>query len=60
MVVVLCPGSSPGRGTAFCSWSRHFTPIVPLSIQVCMYNRVPVNSMLYGRGGGSGDSPARE
>ena len=27
------PGSSPGRGTALCSWARHFTPIVPLSIQ---------------------------
>ena len=27
------PGSSPGRGTALCSWARHFTPIVPLSTQ---------------------------
>ena len=28
------PGSSPGRGTALCSWARPFTLIVPLSIQV--------------------------
>ena len=28
------PGSSPGRGTALCSWARHFTFIVPLSTQV--------------------------
>ena len=25
------PGSSPGQGTALCSWARHFTFIVPLS-----------------------------
>ena len=25
------PGSSPGRGTALCSWARYFTLIVPLS-----------------------------
>ena len=24
------PGSSPGRGTALCSWTRHFTLIMPL------------------------------
>ena len=24
-------GSSPGRGTALCSWARHFNLIVPLS-----------------------------
>ena len=24
------PGSSPGQGTALCSWARHFTFIVPL------------------------------
>ena len=24
------PGSSPGRGTALCSWARYFTLIVPL------------------------------
>ena len=35
------PGSSPGRGTALCSWARHFTLIVPLSAQV--YKWVPVN-----------------
>ena len=27
-------GLSPGRGTALCSWARHFTLIVPLSTQV--------------------------
>ena len=37
-------GSSPGRGTALCSWARHFTPIVPLSTQV--YNWVPANLLL--------------
>ena len=40
-------GSSPGRGTALCSWARHFTLIVPLFIQV--YKRVPAN-LLLGRG----------
>ena len=34
------PGSSPGRGTASCSWARHFTLIVPLFTQV--YKWVPV------------------
>ena len=38
------PGSSPGRGTALCSWARHFTPIVPLSTQV--YKWVPANLLL--------------
>ena len=40
------PGSSPGRGTALCSWERHFTLIVPLSTQV--YKWVPVNLLLRG------------
>ena len=35
------PGSSPGQGTALCSWARHFTLIVPLSTQV--YKWVPAN-----------------
>ena len=38
------PGSIPGRGTALCSWARHFTPIVPLSTQV--YKWVPANLLL--------------
>ena len=38
------PGSSPGQGTALCSWARHFTPIVPLSTQV--YKWVPANLLL--------------
>ena len=29
------PGSRHGRGTVLCSWAIHFTPIVPLSTQVC-------------------------
>ena len=37
-------GSSPGRGTALCSWARHFTVIVPLSNQV--YKWVPANLLL--------------
>ena len=28
------PGSSPGRGTALCSWAKHFILIGPLSTQV--------------------------
>ncbi len=28
------PGSRPGGGAALCSWARHFTLTVPLSIQV--------------------------
>ena len=28
------PGSSPGRGIALCSWSRHLTLILPLFTQV--------------------------
>ena len=28
------PGSSPGWGTALCSWARHFTLVVPLSTQM--------------------------
>ena len=27
------PGWSPGRGTALCSWARHFTLTVPLFTQ---------------------------
>ena len=38
------PGSSPGRGTALCSWARYFIPIVPLSTQV--YKWVPANLLL--------------
>ena len=38
------PDLSPGQGTAMCSWARHFTPIVPLSIQV--YKWVPANLLL--------------
>ena len=38
------PGSSPGLGTALCSWARYFTLIVPLSTQV--YKWVPVNLLL--------------
>ena len=34
-----CPGSSPGLGTALCSWARYFALIVPLSTQV--YKWVP-------------------
>ena len=40
------PGSSPGQGTALCSWTRHFTLIVLLSTQV--YKWVPVNLLLGG------------
>ena len=38
------PGSSPDRGTALCSWAKHFTLIVPLSTQV--YKWVPANLLL--------------
>ena len=49
MVSALDSGSSglssnPSRGTALCSWARHFTLIVPLSTQV--YKWVPVNLLL--------------
>ena len=40
------PGSSPGWGIALCSWTRHFTPTVPLSTQVCKW--VLANLMLGG------------
>ena len=33
-------GSSPGKGTAFCSWARHFTLIVPLFTQVAVNLRL--------------------
>ena len=58
------PGSSPGWGTALCSWARYFTLIVPLSTQV--YKWVPANLLLgvtlrwtsipFRRGGGGGGS----
>ena len=32
------PGSSPGQGTAVCSWARYFTLIVPLSSKVTCIN----------------------
>ena len=35
------PGSSPGQGTALCSWARHLTLTVPLSTQV--YKWAPAN-----------------
>ena len=31
-------GRSPGQGHCVCSWARHFTLVVPLSIQVCFSN----------------------
>ena len=37
------PGSSPGRGTALCSWARYFTLIVPLFTQVNLELGVPAN-----------------
>ena len=59
------PSSSPGRGTALCSWARHFTPIVPLSTQV--YKWVPANLLLgvtlrwtsISHPGGSRNTPSR-
>ena len=50
------PGSSPGRGTALCSWARYFTLIVPLSTQV--YKWVPAN-LLASHPGGSSNTPSR-
>ena len=41
-----CPGSSPGRGTALCSWARYFTPIVPLSTRVAHYLSERVTSLV--------------
>ena len=38
------PGSNPDRDSALCSWTRHFTLIVPLSTQV--YKWVPTNLLL--------------
>ena len=38
------PSSSPGRGTALCSWARYSTLIVPLSTQV--YKWAPANLLL--------------
>ena len=37
-------GSSPGWGTALCSWARHFTLIAPLFTQV--YKWVPANLLV--------------
>ena len=37
------PGGSCNQGTAFCSWARHFSFTVPLSIQV--YKSVLANLM---------------
>ena len=37
-------GSSPGQGTALCSWARHFTLIVALFTQV--YKWVLANLLL--------------
>ena len=61
------PGSSPGWGTAMCSWPRRFTLTVPLSTQV--YKWVPANLMLGGNPaidyivashpGGSRNTPSR-
>ncbi len=39
-------GSGPGRDAVLCSWARHFTLAVPLSIQV--YKWVPANLLLGG------------
>ena len=39
-------GSSPGQGTALCSWARHFIVTVPLSTR--MYKWVPANLLLGG------------
>ena len=57
-------GSSPGRGTALCSWARYFTLIVPPSTQV--YKWVPANLLLgvtcdglASRPGGSRNTPSR-
>ena len=38
------PGSSPGRGTALCFWTRHFSLTVPLFAQV--YKWVLANLLL--------------
>ena len=42
------PGSSPGWGTALCSWARHFTLIVPLIVPLStqVYKWVPANLLL--------------
>ena len=42
--------SSLGRGTALCSWARHFTIMMPLFTQV--YKWVLANLLLGGGGGG--------
>ena len=42
-------GSIRSRGTAMCSWTRHFTLIVPLSTQE--HKRAPANLMLVLGGG---------
>ena len=54
-------GLSPGWGTALCSWTRHYTLLVPHSFQV--YKCILMNLMLAGnnvmekhpiQGGGGG------
>ena len=42
------PGSSPGRGTALCSWSRYFTLIVPLSTQMYKWVEILLVGSCYG------------
>ena len=55
------PDSSPGRGSALCSWARHFTLIVLLSTQV--YKWVPANLLpcdeLASHPGGNRNTPSR-
>ena len=58
------PGSSPGRGTALCSWARHFTFIVPLSTQVYKWVLaiLPLGvtcDRLASHPGGSSNTPSR-
>ena len=45
------PGSSPGRGTALCSWARHLTPLTPI---VPLPIRCGLASYPGGGGGGGG------
>ena len=48
--IVNCNIANLGLVIVLCSWARHFTVIVPLSIQV--YKWVPANLLLGGGGGG--------
>ena len=44
-----CPGSSPGRVIALCSWPRYFSLALPLATRVFRFKRViPANLMLEG------------